>query len=160
MAEEVRQDLSGRGYAFFGRPPEPTKLQAFTAWLLVYGVYFTLYALSYAFVFRGPFADFEVNWLGWVFNYLIVGSLWGVTLFPRMLARSHLHLIGLKIKRSPWAIGYKHYKFDFSELAFFGPRVGVIVTVFFIAYLTFIFAVSWPIAVIIEIAIWADRSDR
>lgn len=58
MAEEVRQDLSGRGYAFFGRPPEPTKLQAFTAWLLVYGVYFTLYALSYAFVFRGPFAFF------------------------------------------------------------------------------------------------------
>ena len=95
-----------------------------------------------------------------MFNYLIVGALWGVTLFPRMLARSHLHLIGLKIKKSRRALYYKHEKFDFKELSFFGPSVGLFLSVFLIGYLTFIFALFWPVAVLLEIALWADRSDR
>ena len=158
MAEEAPPEFYARRSTIFGRPSKPTRLQTITAWLLVYGVYFTLYALSFIFVFYGPFADFEITWLGRIFNYLLVGALWGATFVPRRSVRSHLHLVGLKIKKSRRVLSYQHQKFNFKELTFFGPNLGMFLTLFLLAYLTLIFALFWPIVVLLEIVIWSDRS--
>ena len=158
MAEEVPGGIAERRSFVFGRPPMASKPRSFVAWLLVYGVYYTLWIISIGYGLIGPLVGNNLTWFGWILSYLITGALWGITFVPRRAVRSWLHLAGLKIKKSRRALHYKHEKFDFTDLSFFGPNLGLFLSVFLIGYLTFIFALFWPIAVLLEIALWADRS--
>jgi hypothetical protein len=127
--------------------------------LLSYLPYLVFYLFSIVMVFHGPFADFEIEFLGWLLNYLLIGAIWGATLFPRLYGRSRLRFLGNKLKWGDTAADYSFWKFDIGELQFFGQFTGYVLAALLVAYVMVIYAASWAVAIFVEVAIWADSDD-
>ena len=152
MAQNVPGERTqGAFRVYHGDPPKPTVVQAFVAWLLVYGIHFALYGLSWVLVFFSPLTNLLPAFVAGLVSYAVLGFMWGASIFVRLPLRSRRHLAGLKLMKSWDADGYRFTSIDLGELEFFGKWFGIILGCILVAWVGVIYAVAWPIALLVEI---------
>lgn len=137
-------------------PCVPSREARFTAWFLVYGLHFGLFALSCVLVFVNPLTNVMPAFAAGAVIYVGLGFLWGVTLPWRLSLRSRRHLLRLRLLKDPRAATYKPEPVDFGEFSFFGKWVGRFISVILVLLMGVIYVPLWPVGLILEIAVWAD----
>jgi len=149
---KLRQEM-----AMLGRPERHNVL----SFLVLFGPIITLYVAAWLFVFFGPLGQLVPGLWPWIPNYVAVGLVFGLTLFPRLWVRRRLEVLSLRLKSNskPWGWPARSSG-PFSNTSAFGFTTGAIIVVLVVGWSTIAHTVAWIVTVPIEVGLWAESRGR
>lgn len=164
MANEVPAQRPSATRIIYPRGEQlpPTKLRTFLGKSITYGPFTALYVTSWVALFA-----FQHGWPLWAWlpvNYVVIGAVWGFTLWPRRSIRRFLRTFGNHVKGSGasrvWGMDtvlrqdVRTIRSEWPDD--FGGVLGLITGTL---YLMFAYAISWPLLALYEIHFWSEFHD-
>lgn len=145
---KVRQEMRA-----LGRPERHNVL----SFLVLFGLIIMLYVAAWVFVFSGPLGQLVPGLWPWIPNYVAVGLVFGLTLFPRLWVRRRLDRLSWKLKSNskPWGPPGRSFGL-LSGAGTFGYTTGAMIVVFMVVWTTIAHTVAWVLTVPIEVGLWTE----